>query len=126
MREAIAVHGSADRASATIARTPHSRKWNSSSASLNAGLSGTTTAPARRTARKATAKAGTFGQHQRHRVAGGDAARGQRAGQPLHPLVQLAVGDPLVAVDERHAIREGGRARVEHLRDRRGWRYSVG
>ena len=58
-------------------------------------------------------------QHERHGVTGGDAARGQRARQPLHAVVQLAVGDPLVAVDERHPIPEGGCARVEHLGDRR-------
>ena len=61
-RAAIAAHVSTDCGPAMIVRTPQSRKRNSSSGSLNAGLSGTATAPARRIARKPIAKAGTFGR----------------------------------------------------------------
>ena len=56
---------------------------------LERGLSGTTTAPARSTPRKATAKAGVFGSTSATGSPGADAARGQRPRQMLDALAEL-------------------------------------
>jgi hypothetical protein len=57
------------------------------------------------------------GQHQCHGRAVGEAARRQRAGQPVDLLVQLGVGHALVAVDQRDPI-----ARLDEIRHRGGLR----
>ena len=92
--------------SVITARTPHSRKWNSSSASLKCGFSGT---PPRR-------RAGSPGRRSGRRARSAARARpgrrrsspraGQAAGEPVDLLAQLAVGDPLVAVDQRDPIEQ--------------------
>ena len=61
---------------------------------------------------------GHIGQLHRHHIARDDAAAGERARRPMHPLGQRGPGDTLAAGDERWRLRAlGGMAR-EPARER--------
>ena len=70
---------------------------------------------------EADCEGGYVRKDERHPVAGLHAALHQRRGKAVDPPAQLGVGDPLVAVHERHATGEGGGALVEHLRHGSDW-----